>query len=341
LVLFLYLTQLEPSSEDPRAFYARYCDDLVFAHPDAALVQDADARMRRTLAALGLGEHRRAASSFLNAAGRPSTTWPEARGTSVVPLLGCLVSAKGTVTLDREKRRRLLAELEKRARRTVAALKGRAAGPTVCAVLNRALEPKLSFSQQRSASLLRRAVTDRPDLKQLDHCIARIVMRAVSGDNNVRGFREVSYRTMRGNWRLVSLFHARNLWAGAGRSSGRARRAPTCLAGSRRVACKQSEREERLVTLGTLCSEASPCLRGLPVPVFRAALSRHVGIACAPTHAPQYVSRTGSPDDPRPPGVGRGRHELLVGLLESSGVAWDASRATDGTSAFPGRSEDG
>lgn len=217
-VLFnLYLSDLDHElAAIPGAFYARYCDDLVFAHPDADTVKDAEARLRTRLTQLRLGlNEEKNRTLFLNAAGRSSASWREAKGTSVAPLLGCLVSAEGTVSLDREKRRCLLLDLEERARRTVKALKAQAPaslGPTVCAVLNRALEPRLSFSQQRSASLLRRAVTDRRDLKQLDYYLARIVMRTLSGKQGVRGFRDVSYRTMRADWKLVSLLHARNRW---------------------------------------------------------------------------------------------------------------------------------
>ena len=149
------------------------------------------------------------------AAGRQSPAWPESRGTTAVPLLGCLVSAHGTVSLSRKKRRRLLADIEDRAFGTARALKTRdpaAAGRTICSVINRALEPKLEFSQQRSATLLRRAVTDREDLKQLDYCIARIVLRAITGQRGARGFREIPYRKMREEWQLISLLQARNKW---------------------------------------------------------------------------------------------------------------------------------
>lgn len=229
-VLFnLYLSRLDHElAAMPGAFYARYCDDLVFAHPDHETVKLADARIRATLSDLHLGLNEgKSLTHFLNAAGRPSVSWREAKGTSVMPLLGCLVTAQGTVSLDREKKRRLFRELEDRARRTVRALRVKApaaAGPTVCAVINRALEPKLSFSQQRSASLLRRAVTNRNDLRQLDYCIARIVLQTVKGEGRVRGFREVPYRTMRKDWRLVSLLHARNLWARKARSRSSAAR---------------------------------------------------------------------------------------------------------------------
>jgi hypothetical protein len=217
-VLFnLYLSGLDAQLDRiPGAFYARYCDDLIFAHPDPDVVRAADACMRNALSALALQfNESKSRDLYLTAAGRQSSEWPEAHGTTAVPLLGCLVSAQGTVSLSRKKRRRLLADLEDRAFGTARALKTRdpaAAGRTICSVINRALEPRLEFSQQRSATLLRRAVTDREDLKQLDYCIARIVLRAITGQRGARGFRVIPYRKMREEWQLISLLQARNKW---------------------------------------------------------------------------------------------------------------------------------
>jgi hypothetical protein len=109
----------------------------------------------------------------------------------------------------------LLIDLKKRALRTARALAEAPLderGRTVCAAVNRTLSSRLDFTQERSAALLRRAVTNREDLKQLDYAIARIVARAVTGVPGPRAFREVSYRKIREEWRLISLFHARNQW---------------------------------------------------------------------------------------------------------------------------------
>jgi hypothetical protein len=55
-------------------------------------------------------------------------------------------------------------------------------------------------------------VTDRTQLRQLDHEIARIVIEAATGAKGTRAFRTVPYRTVRRGWGLVSLEHARNRW---------------------------------------------------------------------------------------------------------------------------------
>ncbi len=221
-VLFnLYLSSLDAELDQiPGAFYARYCDDFVFAHPDADVARAVDGRIRAILAPLSLTlNESKSRNLYLTGAGRCSAEWPEAKGTTVVPFLGCLVSADATISLSRGKRRRLLVDLRHRALRTARAAKARSlesTGRVVCAVINRALSPRLEFSQQRSAALLRRVVTDRGFFKQLDYAVARIVLEAVTGQPGPRAFRQVPYRTIREDWHLTSLLQSRNKWTREG-----------------------------------------------------------------------------------------------------------------------------
>ena len=212
----------------PGGFYARYCDDILFAHPDPEVVRDVDTRMRAALARLALTmKDQKSRSLYLTGAGRASAVAPEFRGTTVVSFLGCFVTGAGTVALSRAKRRRLLADLDDRVARTATVLRGAerdTLGRAVCAVINRTLESRPSPSQQASALLLRKAVTDRPHLRQLDYMIARIVLRAVVGESGVSAFRRLPYRVIRQDWRLISLLHARNRWRVRSRGSLAGRR---------------------------------------------------------------------------------------------------------------------
>jgi hypothetical protein len=198
----------------PGGFYARYSDDILFAHPDVEVAQAADDTISTTVSALGLSLNpAKQRTLSLTAAGRPPVLWPQARAAMVVPFLGCRVAADGTVSLSRKKVRALLQELERRATQSVRAVPQRdidSTGRMICAVVNRAMSGRLGPFQQRSAELLRRAVTDRRQLRQLDYWIPRIVLRAVTGDGTARAFRVVPYRTIRSRWRLTSLVHARD-----------------------------------------------------------------------------------------------------------------------------------
>ena len=77
-------------------------------------------------------------------------------------------------------------------------------------MVNRALDPGSALTQQSSAAALRRVVTDRKQLEQLDYWIARTVVRGLTGRPDAGAFREIPYRKLRQDWELVSLVAARN-----------------------------------------------------------------------------------------------------------------------------------
>ena len=215
VVANLYLRELDRALEEiPGGFYARYGDDFLFAHPDPAVARDADALMDDVVAGLSLTvNEKKKRTSFLTPAGRPSPDWPKAKGASSVPFLGTHISGDGTVGLDGKKVRLLLRELDERTTSTVRTLNGadrEQAGRAVCAVVNRALDPQSALTQQKSAVLLRRVVSDRRQLEQLDYWIARLVVKSLTGRRDVRGFREIPYRKLRRDWGLVSLVAERN-----------------------------------------------------------------------------------------------------------------------------------
>jgi reverse transcriptase-like protein len=217
-VLFnLYLTELDHDLDGmPGAFYARYSDDILFAHPDADVARAVADRIDERLRELGLRCNRpKSLDLYLTGAGRASTRWPGARGTTSVPLLGTRVAADGTVSLGRAKTRALLRDVDRRAHRaatTVGREDRERLGRTVCMMINRVLAAWSSPVQQRSAPLLRRAVTDRRQLEQVDYLIARIVLRAVTGRPGARAFRDIPYRKMRDDWGLLSVLDSRNRW---------------------------------------------------------------------------------------------------------------------------------
>jgi hypothetical protein len=218
-VLFnFYLADLDRRLEAvPDGFYARYSDDILFAHPSPEVVRKTGAEIDVFLERLGLRvKPAKSKDLYLTGAGRPSTDWPEAAGASAVPFMGVSVRADGTVSLGRKKTRKLLHDIAVRTRRVARSLPGEKPeelGRTICSTINQMFQADSVFSlEARSAALVRRAVTDRKQLAQLDHWIARIVLRAVTGDGSVRAFQKIPYRKIREEWGLISLEHARNLW---------------------------------------------------------------------------------------------------------------------------------
>lgn len=198
----------------PGGFYARYSDDLLFAHPDAGVAQEVSQRLSGVLRDLNLQTNNsKDQNLFFNGAGRPSTVWEESKGTTTVAFLGCEVSFEGVIALKSKKVRELLREIKTRMARTLKALPAgdrEAKGRLVCSVINEALDPG-SACRQKSAALLHGLVTSRTQLKQIDYSIARIIVTGLTGDPSVKAFRKISYRTLRKQWNLVSLLHRRNL----------------------------------------------------------------------------------------------------------------------------------
>jgi len=210
----LYLMAMDRAlSAIPGAFYARYSDDFLFAHSDPEAVRKADRIIDQYLGSQGLRSNKTKDDNlYFNGAGKGSGAWPDARGTTAVPFLGCKVSFEGTVSLGGNKIKQLYSDVARRARRTIKASGGTSheqAGPIVCAAINDSLNP-YSPCHQQSSRALRSAVTDRGQLRDIDYNIACIVAQTLSGIRGVRAFRHIRYRTIRQHWGLNSLLHLRN-----------------------------------------------------------------------------------------------------------------------------------
>ena len=224
-VLFnLYLLPLDDElAAVPGGFYARYCDDFLFAHPDLQVVRAVDRRLEEVLARRGLETKReKHLDLYFNGAGRRSPDWPQACGATRITFLGCAVGFESTLGLTAAKARRLLRDLRGRARRTRKRFplqtaqpsspegeNSAAVGPAVCAAINNALNPAMPL-RHKFAAFLRRVATDRRQLQQLDQQILRLVTWVTSGHHGVRALRQIPPRKMRTEWKLISLYHTRN-----------------------------------------------------------------------------------------------------------------------------------
>ena len=213
VVANLYLRTMDAElGQVAGAFYARYGDDIIAAHPDATTIET----LGRSLAAY-LSRHdvesnpEKVRDCYLTTAGRPEPTGRPFRGGSAVEFLGHRIMAIGTVGLSRRKTRALLNAL-----RAAAANAARAGIPSIDARIHRivqsvnALLSPMSAAAHPYAILLRTTVTDRPYLEWLDHEVALIVLEAAFGRRSVIHFRRVPPRTLRTSFRLRSLLASRN-----------------------------------------------------------------------------------------------------------------------------------
>lgn len=216
----LYLGPLDAAlGAVPGGFYARFGDDFLFAHPDPATLLDAANRSRDVLDGLGLTiNERKRRVVYLTPAGRPAPDGVPATGAPEVAFLGARIRADGTVGLDAPKVRALLRDVHRRCAATAATVRPaptEVVGRAVCTAVDQALRPRAGLAEQRSAGMLRAVVTDRTQLRQLDHRIALIVAETVAGRRGPRAFRDVPYHALRA-WGLRSLVASRNAY-GTGR----------------------------------------------------------------------------------------------------------------------------
>jgi hypothetical protein len=213
-VLFnLYLRDLDRRLADlVGGFYARYSDDVVFAHPDPAMVQHAADIIAAGVAELGLAlNEAKSRDAYLTVAGHASRDWPTARGAQFVPLLGLRVGADGTVGLEPAKARELVRDLRRRAWAAAAAGTGpEESAALACLVIRRSLQVDDPEVAVRAAGLLRHVVTDRRQLAELDHRIAREVAGLLVGNRTVRAFRSMPAAVLRDRFGLPSLVAMRN-----------------------------------------------------------------------------------------------------------------------------------
>lgn len=219
----MYLLDLDEALRAvPGGFYARYSDDILFAHPDAEVTALVAKRINDLLRARDLRTNEdKDENLYFNGAARPSPHSGHWRGTNVLTFLGCEIAFDGTIALKARKVRDLLADLKRRAERSMGALNDKRSetiGPVLCSVVNDALNPASAF-HHKAAPFLRSAVTCRRQLRQIDYDIARMLASLLSNRPGVKAFRAIPYRTLRENWNLTSLLHTRNVgWRAAHRT---------------------------------------------------------------------------------------------------------------------------
>jgi hypothetical protein len=211
----LYLTPVDRLlGSVPGGFYARYGDDMLFAHPDPVRAKELALELDREVGALQLAwSPAKCAAFYFNAAGRrPPPQHADFKGTTSLEYLGVRVGFSGVIGLKREKSRKLLRDLQLRLAHTDRLLRDESGADRerdLCAVANALLDPNHPNANPNAAAL-RYLVSDRAQLRDLDYRIALLVAQKLTARRGVRAFRERSPRTLRQDLGLVSLLQTRN-----------------------------------------------------------------------------------------------------------------------------------
>lgn len=197
-------------------FYARFGDDILFAHPEQAAAQEAARRLDVGTQELKLEFNDSKSQAFwLTRSGSAQQAEASFKPATHVSYLGLDVGFDG-VRLRADKRRKMWRALRRRLDHTENILAGGTTEERVdalCSCIRTAFDPK-SFLAERYAPWLRFAFMSREDLVQLDHHIALEVAQRVSKRRGVRAFREYPPKRLREKHGLPSLLE---LWDAARR----------------------------------------------------------------------------------------------------------------------------
>ncbi len=194
----LYLSPLDRALEAiSGGIYARFGDDLLFAHPDPEVAAQAAMSITAELSRLGLElKAEKSVDWFFNGAGRSAGA---VRGTQFIEYLGLRVAFAGQIGLTRNKARRVQQQLSRRLENTIRLSAPQATEPGIQIlgrVASRAFDLRLPLSEPL-LGLIRHAIDDRAQLQHLDYLFARQTAELLTRQRGVRAFRSCPYRALR------------------------------------------------------------------------------------------------------------------------------------------------
>lgn len=209
----LYCMPLDAAMTALGEVYARFGDDVLFAHEDETRVREARAALEQTLAARGLRVNpNKLRVFFWNGAARPSPVWSEAKGVSEVLFLGTAVRFDGTIRLPPARWTAMLHAIRARLVRTArlaADEPPEVRARLLAKVATEALDPRASVALPHAVPMLD-LVDDRTQLAELDYLLARWIAEESSRRRGPRAFREIGWRWLRREGGLASRVGARN-----------------------------------------------------------------------------------------------------------------------------------
>lgn len=210
----LYLMELDFKIEKiPNLFYVRYCDDILIAHYEKKVVNDAIDIIYQEMQRLGLIiSETKEKRIYFTQSGSPSTD-KEFKGVSAFHFLGMIVRGDGNIHASHRRTHKFLMFckniiLETGLQYHNLSLDHR--GKEICEKINNSfvIETKEGQTTNLKEVILRSSCHQ--FLKQLDYQLALWIAQNLSGIKGVRAFRKISYQKIRDEWGLMSLVMMRN-----------------------------------------------------------------------------------------------------------------------------------
>lgn len=209
----LYLDDLDKVlSIVPGVFYARYGDDMLFAHtdPDASYV--ISKQLDKALAALGLKRHKgKDLMLYMTRGGIPGNDarWKSA---SRIEYIGFSIMRSGAIGFTKHRYLITWRRVKNYIDHCLSLSSDRDSNERcrlVCRALKQAYDGRSDISDRGVQDFLT-MVDDRGQLKQFDYLVARYISEKITGIRGVKAFRKLSYQTLRQQFDLPSLVFMKN-----------------------------------------------------------------------------------------------------------------------------------
>jgi hypothetical protein len=189
----------------PDMLYVRYSDDILIAHHDKAIIDQAEVIISEQLHSNRLRSNKKKTERYFFSSSASLCKDQEYINTNVINYLGYRISAKGCFSLSVYRQRRFLRILQDQVKNSLKILKTR--DKRTLKVLVKSINTSItdavvSIPDIRSLVL---HSTDFKQLRHMDYLIAMYIAEGYSGVKGPRAFRYIPYRLLRNRYRLNSL----------------------------------------------------------------------------------------------------------------------------------------
>jgi hypothetical protein len=208
----LYACDIDQAMNNiPGLFYVRYSDDIILAHPDHAVMQEAIAILHATIYKLGLRvKHQKEERLYVNAAAKGSPQASEWLACNKFTYLGHDIYGNGTFLISTSRQLKFLRAIRARIAQTAKILANKPSsikGAAICEVVNSALQDE-QLAEFEAQYLLQG--TNHAMLRHLDYLIALHIAEDLTQVKGPRAFRHIPYKRLREEWQLKSLVQLAN-----------------------------------------------------------------------------------------------------------------------------------
>jgi hypothetical protein len=203
----LYAIAIDDAMQQfPDVFYVRFSDDIVLAHTDRLVIEQAITQLHDKVKQLGLKvKLQKEERLYISPSAIRCEQAPEWRACNKFTYLGHDIYGNGSFLISTARQRKLLRAINSRIKDTALLLQHKdnaIRGATICKVVNAALLDE-NFAEREIDRLLQG--NNQQMLRHLDYLIALRIAESITQLRGPRAFRYIPYQRIREEWHLQSL----------------------------------------------------------------------------------------------------------------------------------------